>query len=237
MATLAKPQVRDQAFWQRMMLGISLFIVFGFTQFAARGFVDPFAAPIHVHAHGLVMLAWLSVAVIQATLVQRENLALHRKLGWAGIALAATIVILGSYTGLRGVELGRQPPFFTPAYFLALTQVGVVAFGGLVAFAVVRRRQTQWHRRLMVSAMIAILEPALGRTLPMPLIMPWGEWLVLAVQLGVFLLLVRHDRRVLGRVHPATLTGIAVVTLTHVTVELLATAPVVVAIAAKISGA
>lgn len=237
MATLAQAHVRDQAFWQRMMAGISLFIVFGFAQFAARGFVDPAAAPIHVHIHGLVMLSWLTVAVTQATLVQRDNLTVHRKLGWAGVALAALVVILGSYTGIRGVELQRQPPFFTPAYFLALTQVGAVAFGGLVAFAVVRRKQTEWHRRLMVAAMIAILEPPLGRTLPMPLIMPWGEWVALLVQLGVFLLLVRHDQRVLGRVHPATLTGIAVVTITHVVVETLAVTPAVIALAARMSGA
>lgn len=237
MATLARTDQRDQSFWQRMMLGIALFIVFGFAQFAARGFVDPRAAPLLVHLHGVVMLAWLALTVVQATLVQRDNMALHRKLGWLGVVLAGAVVILGSYVGVRAVELHRQPPFFTPPYFLALTQIGVISFGGLVAFAVMRRKQTEWHRRLMLAAMIAILEPALGRTLPMPLIMPWGEWMVLAVQLGVFMFLVRHDQRVLGRVHPATLTGMAVVTLNHVLVEVLAMTQPVIAMADAIANA
>lgn len=237
MATSAQARIRDQAFWQRMMLGISLFIVFGFFQFAARGLVDPMAAPFYVHLHGFVMLAWLAVITTQATLIQRDNLALHRKLGWVGLALACAVMVLGSYAGLRALALNRQPPFFTPAYFLVLTQVGAVAFGGLIAFAVIRRKQTEWHRRLMLSALIAIMEPVLGRTLPMQLIMPWGEWLALAVQLGVFLLIVRHDQRVTGRVHPATLTGIVVVTAMHIIVETLALTPSVIALAEKIPGA
>lgn len=225
MATLAPAAAVDQSFWQKMMIGIGLFIVFGFAQFTLRGFADPFGAPVHVHLHGIVMLGWLGLSVIQATLIQRDNVALHRRLGWLGLLLAAAVVITGSYAGLHAIETGRQPPFFTPAYFLALTQVGMAFFAGLIALAVARRRQTEWHRRLMLGALIMIMEPALGRVLPMPFIMPWGEWLVLAVQLGTFALVMRHDRKVLGRVHPATLTAMLVVTLLHVVIETLARTP------------
>lgn len=219
MATLARADTRDQSFWQKMMLGIALFIVVGFVQFAARGFVQPAQVPIYVHLHGAIMIAWLTLSVVQATLVRRDNLALHRQLGWIGVVLAAAVVVTGSFVGLRAVETGRQPPFFSPPYFLALTQIGIGFFAATVALAVARRKQTEWHRRLMLSAMILIMEPALGRLLPMPLIMPWGEWLALAIQLAVFMIVVRHDRRVLGHTHPATLTGMAIVTLGHVAVE------------------
>lgn len=231
MATLAQAQTRDQSFWQRMMLGIAVFIVLGFMQFAARGFVAPTQAPIYVHVHGAIMIAWLALSVAQAWLVQRDNLALHRRLGWIGVVLAAAVVLTGSYVGIRAVETGRQPPFFAPAYFLSLTQVGIAFFAAIVALAVSRRRQTEWHRRLMVGALIMIMEPALGRVLPMPFIMPWGEWLVLAIQLGVFLIVVRHDRKVLGHVHPATLTAMAIVTLAHVVVETVAHIPSWIALA------
>lgn len=231
MATVAQAAERDQSFWQKMMLGIALFIVFGFAQFALRGFVQPTKAPLYVHFHGLVMLSWLGLAVVQATLIRRDDLALHRRLGWIGVILAATVVVTGSFVGLRAIETGRQPFFFSPAYFLALTQLGILFFAGLVAAAIAYRRQTEWHRRLMLGALIMIMEPALGRTLPMPLIMPWGEWLALAVQLGVFALIVRHDRKVLGHVHPATLAAMATVVLAHVVVETVARVPAWIALA------
>lgn len=225
MATLAPAPTRDRSFWQNITLALAIFIVFGFAQFAARGFVQPARAPIHVHLHGVVMLAWLALMVVQPTLVQRGNAALHRRLGWTGAALAALVVVLGSFVGIRSLQAGTQPPFFTQPYFLALTQVGVIAFAVLVGSAIARRRETEWHRRLLVGAMIALLEPALGRTLPMPFIMPWGEWLVLAIQLGVLALVMRHDRKALGRVHPATLIAALVITAQHVIVETLAVVP------------
>lgn len=225
MATLAQVQTGDRSFWQKLMLGLAVFIIFGFAQFGARGYVDYRAAPAYIHLHALVMLAWLGLTVVQATLIARDNLALHRRLGWTGVGLAAVVVGLGSFVAVRTLQAHHQPPFFTPPYFLALTQVGLLAFAGLVAAAIARRRETEWHRRLMVGALVLLMEPALGRLLPMPLIMPWGEWAVLAVQLGALALVARHDRRTLGAIHPATVAAVAVVAATHLIVETLAVSP------------
>ena len=225
MATLAPPAARDQAFWQKMMLGIAVFIIFGFAQFAGRGMVDVGRVPAYVHFHGVVMLLWLGLAVTQATLIRADNVALHRRLGWIGVLLATAVVITGSYVGLKAVEMGRQPPFFSPPYFLALTQIGITFFAALIAAAVICRRGTEWHRRLMLGAMVMLLEPAFGRVLPMPFIMPWGEWLVLAFQLGVMALVLRHDRKVFGGAHPATLAAMLAVILSHVVVEAVARFP------------
>ena len=225
MATLAPSETSERSFWQKITLGLAIFIVFGFAQFAARGFVNYGAVPIYVHLHGMAMVAWLALMVTQPTLVQQGNAALHRKLGWAGVALALAIIVLGSFVGIKSLQNGTQPPFFTQPYFLALTQTAVIAFAGLVGFAIVKRRETEWHRRLLVGAMVALMEPALGRTLPMPLIMPWGEWLALVIQLGVMALVMRHDSRTIGRVHPATLVAALAITLHHIVVETLAVTP------------
>lgn len=225
MATLAQVEVNDQSFWQKTMLWISVFIVFGFAQFAARGLVDYGSVPLYVHAHAVVMMAWLGLTVTQATLVARDNLALHRRLGWLGAGLAALVVCLGSWVSIQIIQAHREPFFFTPPFFLALTQVGLLTFGGLITAAIMRRRETEWHRRLMVGALILLMEPALGRTLPMPLIMPWGEWAALAVQLGVLAVVARHDRKVRGTIHPATIVAGLVITLSHCIIETLAVTP------------
>lgn len=236
MATLAQAATRDQSFWQKMALGIALFSVFGFGQFFLRGYSNPYTAPIHVHLHGVIMLGWLALTTVQPWLISRDNAALHRKLGLLGIALAVALVLLGSHTGLYAIAHHRQPPFFTPAYFLGLTQIGILAFGGLVAAAVALRRNLEWHRRLMIGALIAILEPALGRTLPMPLIEPWGGWVSAAIRLGVVGLVMRHDQRTLGAVHPATWIVAAVIAGGHLLIETLARVPAWIALADRIAG-
>lgn len=236
MASIAPVATRDQSFWQKMALGIALFTVFAFSQFFLRGYSNPYTAPIHVHLHGVVMLGWLAITVMQPWLISTDNRALHRRLGWLSLGLAVALVMLGSYTGLYSIAHHRQPPFFTPAYFLGLTQIGIVAFGGLVAGAVAKRRDLEWHRRLMIGALIAILEPPLGRTLPMPLIEPWGGWVSMAIRLGVLGLVMRHDRRTLGRIHPATWLVGAVILGAHVLIEMLARIPAWAALADSIAG-
>lgn len=212
----------DQPFFTRLAIVLALLIVLGFAQFALRGFVDYRGAPLPVHFHGAVMLSWLALFVTQNRLIETGRIETHRRLGRVGAILALLVAGTASYVGYAAIVAARQPPFFEPAYFLALTQLGALFFLGLVVWAVLKRRETEWHRRLMFASLIAIMEPAFGRLLPMPLMMPWGEWAILAVQLGMFAVLMRHDSKALGAVHPATLAGAGVVTLYHVLIETLA---------------
>jgi FtsH-binding integral membrane protein len=236
MATVAEGAVCAGRFWQRMAIGLAVFIIFGFAQFALRGFVDPVAAPWWVHLHGVAMLAWLALLVVQPTLEARGNLGLHRRLGWVGAALATLIAVLGVYTGLASLVLNRFPPFFTPPYFLALTFVEAVTFGLVVMAAIRKRADTEWHRRLMIGATIVILEPALGRLLPMPLMVGWSDIPVGLIQLAVVAIIALHDRRTLGRVHPATKAVALLVIAVRVAIYLLSLAPPVAALAAKLTG-
>ena len=113
------------------------------------------------------------------------------------------------------VQLQRFPPFFGSSYFLALTFTEMLVFAIMVVWAIMLRRQTQWHRRIMIGATIIALEPAFGRLLPMPLLGDWGEWLILVFQLVFVAVLARHDRKIIGHIHPATLASGAIVTAVH----------------------
>lgn len=225
----------DQGFFTRFQIVLALLILFGFAQFAMRGFVDVRAVPWLTHLHGVFMAGWLVLAVAQNLLAGRGELRVHRKLGWAAAALVAGIAVLGVTVGVGAVAGHRVPPFFSDAYFLALTTVEPLAFAALVAWAVTLRRKTEWHRRLMLGASVVILEPALGRLLPMPLMGGWGEWAILAVQLAVLAILARHDRKVLGAIHPATTALMAVAVLVHVAVFALSVFPPVAALAASLA--
>jgi hypothetical protein len=215
----------DQDYFTRFTIILSIFIVFGFVQFAMRGFVDVRSAPFLTHLHGALMVAWLSVAVAQNVLVHRGELPIHRKLGWLAVGLVAGIAALGVTVGFSAVAGHRVPPFFSNSYFLALTTIEPIVFAGVVAWGVSMRRNTQGHRRAMLGSLVVILEPALGRLLPMPLLGGWGEWMILALQLLVLAILARHDRKVLGAAHPVTLSLMGIVIFTHVAVSGLSMLP------------
>jgi hypothetical protein len=235
MAT-ARGAASAEQFWQRMAIGLAVFIVFGFLQFAARGFADPLRAPVWVHLHGFAMLGWLALLIVQPMLVSRRNLALHRRLGWIGAGLALVITGLGVFTGIMALVLHRQPPFFTPPFFLTLTTIESLTFGAMAAWAIRRRRATDWHRRLMIGATIVVLEPALGRLLPIPLMGAWAEPAVALCQLAAVAIVAGYDWRTRGTVHPATWAMAAVVIAMRVAISLLAMTPPVIALAARLSG-
>ena len=241
-ANTAAPSARgrgymaDQRFFTLFAIFLAIFILFSFIQFQLRGFVNVRTAPAFLHLHGALMVSWLGMFVLQSVLISRSRVQLHRTLGWLTVAIAAGVIVVGSYTGINAIARGFVPPFFTPAFFLALNQLGIAAFALTVVLAVVFRRQVQWHRRLVIGSTILITEPALGRLLPMPLMgQTWGEITALAIQLLMVAVIARHDRKVLGQVHPATLVVAGIAVSVHLLVEIASRLPITNELAASIA--
>ena len=88
----------------------------------------------------------------------------------------------------------------------------------------------------MIGATIVVLEPALGRLLPIPLMGVWAEPAVMLCQLAAVAIVAAHDRRTRGAVHPATWAMAAVVIAERVAISLLAMTPPVIALAARLAG-
>lgn len=227
----------DQSFFARYAIVLALFIIFAFAQFSVRGFVDIRTVPPVIHAHALVMVSWLGLFVLQNQLVHRGELTLHRRIGWASAAIVAAVAVLGCAVGYTALSIHMVPPFFTPSYFLSLTFIESTAFAVVVAWAVSLRRRTEWHRRIMFAATFLLLEPALGRLLPMPLLGGYGEWVALLVQLVFVGIIARHDRKVLGSVHLATVAAAVILVGVHSLVSLVAMVPQVQSFAGAVAGA
>jgi FtsH-binding integral membrane protein len=236
-APASSSYVDSQPFFVRLAWILSAIIVVGFAQNAALGRVNIPAIPVWVHLHGLLMLSWLGLFITQNRLAASGNLALHRRLGWVGAFLVCAIVGVACFTGVMSIALHRSPPFFTAPYFLALTLTDMLSFGGLVLAGVTNRRDTETHRRLIMGGTIVILEPAIGRILPAPLLGgELTEWIVMVIQLGVVGLIALNDRKTIGRVHTATFSVGVVIALTHVLTSLAAKSGPVIALAQRITG-
>jgi len=227
---------REESFFQRMAIGLALFILFGFAQFAARGIVDYRQVPLIVHAHAAAMTTWLGLLVLQSVLAQRMDISMHRALGLASLGLVVAIPPLAIATCVTMLRLHAVPPFFAPAFFLVLVTIESLTFAGLIIAAVLLRKQRDWHMRLIIGAAVILMEPALGRLLPMPLLGAWGEWLAMAVQLAAVAIVARRDIAMHGALHRATLVIGGAVIATHVVDTLLAEVPVVIRITQSIAG-
>lgn len=225
-ASSVRPVGRDNGFFLGMAIAMAATVIGGFGSFAMRGMVNIPHVPFWVHVHGVVFLCWTLLFVAQNALVSRGSMALHRRLGWTTVGLSAAMVPLGVVTAVMAVRLGRVPFFFTPPIFLSLSALELGAFAVLMIAAVTLRRRTDWHKRMMLCAMIAIMGPAFGRILPMPLLGQMAGLAVLGSQLLFLAVAVGHDLATRRQMHPAYGCGAVVIIVEGMAVPLLgATAP------------
>lgn len=228
MASLAKPHpivAKDDRFFFVTSLIMAAIVVAGFSLMIVTG-RSSFASPPIVHAHAVVFMGWVVLYVTQNALVARGSIALHRRLGWIGAGWIVAMVVLGTVVTVRLVRLGHAPFFFPSALFLVLNPVSILTFAGLTAAAIVRRRQTEWHRRLHFSGMALLLGPAYGRLLPMPFLIPYAYEVDFLAVLIFPIIGIIADLCRSGKVHPAWWWGLGTIVGSTLLVEAIAYSPV-----------
>jgi hypothetical protein len=211
MATIAQPAAAtargEERFFFKMACAISAVLVAGFVVNLAMG-RSTFAAPLIFHVHAFVFFGWITLFLTQTWLVASDNLALHRRLGWLSAIWVPLMLATGIAITLATMRRTGGPFFFDANEFLISNPIGLATFAGLVALAVHKRRQTDWHRRMMIGAMVTITGPGFGRLLPSPLLVPWAWEITNAVGLVFIFAGMIRDKRHLGRVHPAWWVGL-----------------------------
>ncbi|MCW4460396.1 hypothetical protein OK349_01650 [Sphingomonas sp. BT-65] len=210
MATVADTvgaERRDGGFFLWSAFLMALVLVAGFSLQLAAG-RSSFGAPWYIHAHAVIFFGWVTIYVAQTVFATRGPLRLHRMLGWVAVGWVVAMVIAGLAIIALKIRAGQAPFFFLPQHFLVANSLIVLVFAGLTAAAVSMRRRTDWHRRLHMSAMVALLGPGFGRLLPMPLMMPWAYQIANLPGLAFIAAGMIADYRRDGRVHPAWWWGL-----------------------------
>jgi hypothetical protein len=118
-----------------------------------------------VIVHGLAMFSWISLFLVQSIFIMNGNRRLHMRIGVAGAVLAGAMVILGSVTAILSTRYSPEGyQVFGGAKFFLATMLGeMLAFGTLVAIAVIYRRRAEIHRPMMLLASLMIISGSLGR--------------------------------------------------------------------------
>jgi len=223
----ASPSYRaDQAFFLVISVTLSLLILIGFGQLALRGIRVPADYPARVHLHLLLMVSWLAIFSTQNWLAYKGKIVSHRKLGWVAMALVAAIIVANLYVTIMKIVDGRLNPTFTPGHFVSLGSVDTLAFSGLVAWAMIQRHDTQWHRRLMFGATLMLSAAGFNRFL-VPMDRTITDVISAVCQIGFLTILARHDFRLLGHVHKATALLFVIVPLQHLAPGLLGGVPII----------
>jgi hypothetical protein len=190
-------------------LAAAVVVVAGFapTYYLKAAFGTPELSTLK-HFHGLVMTAWFTLFTVQALLIAKGNVAAHRKAGAWGILLAIALVITGTALGIASAKAGVSPDAkLSPLVFLVLPIGEMVTFAGFFTAAILLRKRSAWHKRLMLIASVAMITPAVAR---MAVVRDLGPLAFYAVPDLIIIGCIVFDAKRNGRVHPAFVGGLVV---------------------------
>lgn len=160
--------------------------------------------------HGLFLLAWVILLLVQSLLPRLGRTDLHRRLGpyaflvGAGVVASTIWLFAAVWKGWAAV---------TPE--VLANRILLPSFALCILAAWRGRRRAEWHKRLVYCGTLLLSEPVLARTFD-PLVVPflppmapgadmpifYGYMIV--VWTGFFAALLLYDRLRLKRVHPVT---------------------------------
>lgn len=150
-----------------LLVLIGYFKTYYFRAFFAD--VAPLASSM-VHIHGLVMTAWVIYFIAQVALVRSKNLKLHMSMGFAGIGLAAIVVVTGMMTAWDAhITRATAPGGIHPHSFFIVPVLDMLFFVVFLSGAIYYRKRPAEHKALMLMTAINFIPAAVAR---IPLLPP-----------------------------------------------------------------
>jgi hypothetical protein len=155
-----------------MVVGFWAYITTGH---GAGGRVIAPAIAMTVLVHGVAIMAWYVLSLVQSVLITVKKRKVHMTLGWVALGLAPLIAVSGALVAVRSAQAAHDFRFFGMPYksdFLLVMLTEVTAFALLVLAGVQNRKRPLIHRTLMLTASLSLL---LGATTRIPwLLAPFG---------------------------------------------------------------
>jgi hypothetical protein len=164
-----------------------------------------------VHLHGWSFFLWYLLLPLQAFLVRRRSVKLHRTLGGASILLAILMVASGFVVVTVRIHAASGPdssPFW--AFMGPVILATLLLFAVFYSLALHYRRQSDYHKRLMIVASAAGIGAAAFRALAS--VVGFHLWVpavgIVASNLFIVAGMIR-DYRVEGKVHKVYWVGLS----------------------------
>jgi hypothetical protein len=168
----------------------------------------PSVANTLVHAHGLVMSAWVLYFVAQVALIRTKNVKLHMTMGMAGVVLAAIVIVVGMATAYDAqLVRGAAPPGINPHMFFIFPASDMTLFAVLFSAAVYFRKRPAIHKPLMLLTAINFMPAALFR---IPAVRPeYMVWFAFGVPAAAAIAVLAWHTWKNGKLNKAFAAGVA----------------------------
>lgn len=161
------PKARESVYtWIAVVTFLIIFAGFARTFYLKTLFGTP-VLPFYLHLHGVIFTLWFVLFFVQARLVARHRVDLHRRLGVLGAALIPLAAALAMGVSIHAVRRGylKNPASFANHDLrpFALDLGSSLMFAVLAVCALYFRSRGAIHKRFMVLASCSLLLPAIGR--------------------------------------------------------------------------
>ena len=199
-------------FYVRMGYVLIAFLLAGFIPYIYMRFSGGGTMYPALIVHSLSYVVWFTLFVVQASLVSKRNLKLHRTLGQASLALAVVMTVsalLVTRTVFSTGSAGGMP--LAPEHFIILPIMDGLVFPIFYGLGFLNRRSAETHKHYMLLAGILIMDPATGRLGNLLGFPPIG----MLFHFGFLAAVWRHDRKTLGGAHVATKVATGVLALRY----------------------
>lgn len=156
----------DRRLYTTMGMLAVLVVLVGFSRtFYLRMWFDVPPLSALRYLHGVLMTAWYALFLAQVLLIHRRRADIHRRLGIFTALIAAAIVPVGSATAIAFIHRLHTNADEAPiaAIIAGYDFISLLMFALLVGTALLLRRRSDVHKRLMTLASLSLLAPALAR--------------------------------------------------------------------------
>lgn len=163
-----------------------------------------------IHVHAACMALWFCLLTVQSLLAATGNTRWHRQLGRSAFVLTPLVLIgmLAAAFHQYGVNLGNDAP--EAAARSLLLQIRAVGFFALfITWAlVVRRRDSETHKRMVLLATVVVIPAALSRMSFLPNALPQTPDLLHCYMIALLLPPIAFDLWRYGSPHRAYIIGV-----------------------------
>lgn len=210
--TAARPGAYDRVFYSGMAIAMAITVLAGFAAtYYLKIFGDSALTTISgkpftplVHLHGALFTCWMLFFLGQTSLVASGRVGVHRRMGIVGVVLASAMAVAGVSVAIMSAARGTAPPGIDPLSFLAIPLFDMVLFATFVTAAVLKRRDSESHKRLMLLAYVSILAAPIAR---MPGVLPLGPFAFFGLAFVFVVAGAIYDLVSRGGIHRAYLWG------------------------------